>query len=88
MEESLTRNQKNGPGQKEVTLKQRAITNSDEEAIVDFVKGHEELYDKTSEHFKDKARRVSLGRVCMESQAACQGVQDLSLSCKGHVTGS
>ena len=28
----------------------------DEEAIVDFVKDHKELY-KTNEHFKDKARK-------------------------------
>ena len=36
------------------------LTDSDEEAIMDFVKGHEELYDKTSEHFKDKARKEFL----------------------------
>ena len=33
------------------------LTDSDEEAIVDLVKDHEELYDKTNEHFKDKARK-------------------------------
>ena len=33
------------------------LTDSDEEAIVDFVKDHEELYDKTNDHFKDKARK-------------------------------
>ena len=33
------------------------LTDSDEEAIVDFVKDHGELYDKTNEHFKDKARK-------------------------------
>ena len=27
------------------------LTDSDEEAIVDFVKVHEEMYDKTNEHF-------------------------------------
>ena len=32
------------------------LTDSDEEAFVDFVKNHEELYDKTNEQFKDKAR--------------------------------
>ena len=32
------------------------LTDSDEEAFVDFVKDPEELYDKTSEHLKDKAR--------------------------------
>ena len=37
------------------------LTDSDEEAIVDFVKDHEELYDKTNEHFK--------GDIHQESQA-------------------
>ena len=32
-------------------------TDSDEEAIVHFVKDHEELYDKTNGHFKDNARK-------------------------------
>ena len=32
------------------------LTDTDEKAIVDFVKDHEELYAKTNEHFKDKAR--------------------------------
>ena len=32
------------------------LTDSDE-TIVDFVKDHEELYDKTSEHFKDNTRK-------------------------------
>ena len=36
------------------------IYDSDEETIVDFVKDHEELYDKTSEHFKDKPRKELL----------------------------
>ena len=33
------------------------LTDYDEEAIVDFVKDHEELYYKTNEHFKDKERK-------------------------------
>ena len=33
------------------------LTDSDEEAIVDFVKDHQELYDMTNKHFKDKARK-------------------------------
>ena len=36
------------------------LTDSDEVAVVDFVKDHEELYDKTNEHFKDKARKKYL----------------------------
>ena len=37
-----------------------SLTDSDEEAIVDFVKDHEELYDKTNEHFKVKGRKQCL----------------------------
>ena len=36
------------------------LTDSDEEAIVDFVMDREELYDKTNKHFKDKARKECL----------------------------
>ena len=36
------------------------LTDSDEGAIIDFVKDHEELYDKTNQHFKDKARKDCL----------------------------
>ena len=36
------------------------LTDSDEEAIVDFVKDHEELYNKTHEKFKDKGRKDCL----------------------------
>ena len=36
------------------------LTDSNEEAIVHFVKDHKELYDKTNEHFKDKARKDCL----------------------------
>ena len=55
-----------------MTLKQRLLaerwdhhsrillTDSDKKAIVDFVKEYEELYDKSSEHFKDKARKEYL----------------------------
>ena len=50
------------------------LTDSDEKEFVDFVKDHEELYDKTSEHFRDKARKELLWE---ESQAVCQGVQHM-----------
>ena len=36
------------------------LTDLDEEAMVDFVKDQEELYGKTIEHFKDKARNEFL----------------------------
>ena len=48
----------------EVGTSQSHMTNiymkdSDEEAVVDFVKDHEEWYNKTNEHFKDKTRKES-----------------------------
>ena len=36
------------------------LTDWEKEAIVDFVKDHKELYDKTNEHFKEKARKECL----------------------------
>ena len=36
------------------------LTDSDEEAIVEFVKDHEDFYNKTNEHFKDKAMKECL----------------------------
>ena len=36
------------------------LIDSDEEAVVDFVNHHEELYNKTQEKFKDKARQDCL----------------------------
>ena len=33
------------------------LTDLDEEAIVDFVKDHDKIYEKTHEKFKDKARK-------------------------------
>ena len=36
------------------------LTNKDKEAIVDFVKDPNELYDKTNDHFMDKARKKCL----------------------------
>ena len=36
------------------------LTDSDKEAIVDFVRDNKELYNKTNEHFKDKARKECL----------------------------
>ena len=53
------------------------LTDSDEEAIVDFGKDHKELYDKTSEHFKDKARKESLWEECVKSCNLSVKVQDV-----------
>ena len=41
-------------------MKSIFLSDSDEEAIVEFVKQHEELYDKTNDKFKDKQRKEGL----------------------------
>ena len=41
-------------------MKSIFLSDSDEEAIVEFVKEHEELYDKTNDKFKDKQRKEGL----------------------------
>ena len=43
--------------QKKRQLKSIFLSDSDEEAIVEFVKQHEELYDKTNNSFKDKQKK-------------------------------
>ena len=37
------------------------LSDSDEEAIMDFVKQHEELYNKTNGSFKDKQKKKDFG---------------------------
>ena len=46
--------------QKKGQMKSIFLSDSDEEAIVEFVKQHEELYDKTNDSFKDKQRKERL----------------------------
>ena len=46
--------------QKKVQMKSIFFTDSDEEAIMEFIKQHEELYDKTSGSFKDKQKNERL----------------------------
>ena len=36
------------------------LTDTDEEAVVDFVKYHEDLYDKTDEYIKDEVKKECL----------------------------
>ena len=38
-------------------MKSIFLRDSDEEAIVEFVKQHKELYDKTNDNFKDKQKK-------------------------------
>ena len=46
--------------QKKGQMKSIFLSDSDEEAIVDFVKQHEELFHKIHEKFKDKQRKERL----------------------------
>ena len=48
------------------------LTDPGEGAIVDFVKDHKELYNKTSEHFKDKARKERFTNSCKLSVKVCK----------------
>ena len=41
-------------------MKSIFLSDSDEEAIIEFVKQHEELYDKTNDNFKDKQKKERL----------------------------
>ena len=43
--------------QKKDQMKSIFLADSDEEAIVEFVKQHEELYDKTNDSFNDKQKK-------------------------------
>ena len=46
--------------QKKSQMKSIYLSDSDEEAIVEFVKQHEELYDKTNDSFKDNQKKERL----------------------------
>ena len=46
--------------QKKGQMKSISLSNSDEEAIVEFVKQHKEHYDKTNDSFNDKLKKERL----------------------------
>ena len=52
-------------------MKSIFLSDSDGEAIVEFIKQHEELYDKTHAKFKDKQRKEGL----WERLAASRNIQ-------------
>ena len=68
------------------------LTESDKEVIVDFVKDYKELYDKTSEHFKDKARKEYLWERFANSHKmsvkVCKTWFELQGTCYGKLTQS
>ena len=51
-------------------MKSVFLSDSDKEAIVEFVKQHEELYDETNDSFKDKQKKER----CWESLAATRNL--------------
>ena len=57
------------------------LTDSGENAIVNFVEDHENLYNKTNVHFKDKERKECLWERFANSLSRCAGPGR-----KGHIT--
>ena len=51
--------------QKKDQMKSIFPSDSDEEVIVEFVKQHKELYDKTNDSFKDKQKKERPTETCL-----------------------
>ena len=51
-------------------MKSTSLSDSDEEAIMEFIKQHEEIYDKTNDKSKDKQKKERL----LETIAATRNV--------------
>ena len=64
------------------------LTDLGEEAVVDFVKDYEELYDNTYKHFKDKARKGVSGKVSPTATSCLSRCARPGLSCKEQVKAS
>ena len=64
------------------------LIDSDEEAIVDFVKDHKELYDKTNEHFKEEARKERFSNCHKLSVKVRKTLFKLQRTCYGKFTQS
>ena len=56
--------------QKKGQMKSIFLSDS-EEAIMKFVKQHEEFYDKTNDSFRDKQKKKDFGS-CLQLQKTCQ----------------
>ena len=64
--------------QKEGKIKSIFLSDSDEEAIMEFLKQHKELYDKTYGKFKDKQRKEgALGKTSSFQEFICQRCQEM-----------
>ena len=55
-------------------MKSIFLSDSDEEAIVEFIKQHEELYDKTKDSFKDKEKKEV---TCNYQELTCQDCEEV-----------
>ena len=64
------------------------LKNSDEEGIVDFVKDQKELYYKTNERFKDKARKDGLWERFVSSHNLSEKVCKTKITCYQRFTQS
>ena len=54
------------------------LSDSDEEAVVELIKQHEELYDKTNDSFKDKQKKEeTLGVASSYHKLACQDCEEV-----------
>ena len=63
--------------QKKGQMKSILLSESDEEAIMDFPKKHEELFDMTHSKFKDKHRKDGLRNCCSFQEFTCQHCQEV-----------
>ena len=68
--------------QKKGQIKSIFLSDSDEEAIVEFVKQNAELYDKTQAKFKDKQRKEGLWeRLAVSRNLSVNTVQEFETQC-------
>ena len=65
--------------QKKGQMKSIFLSDSDEEAIVEFVKQHEEIYDKTNDSFKDKHKKERLWESIPDMASSLRRSQDKQL---------
>ena len=70
--------------QKKGQMKSIFLSDSDEKAIVEFVKQYEELYDKTNDSFKDKQKKEKLWEQlpepCLSRSGSILNVPDMASS--------
>ena len=71
-------------------MKSIILSGADKEAIMEFVKQHEELYDRTNDCFKDKQKRKTLGNTSIYLEHTCQHSQEvvrdsMNQICQAHI---